>query len=164
MVFWLVLWIKHTRRQRISIKLVVFRRVWYIVNNYPLTKNKLIQRARFHRAHSSVYVPSVINRFIFGYGMVIYFIMQSSFEKISKTHPVFLLKEKNPISALLFIFTAAAAITPHTKSYEIPAMTMHSFVKFNFSSPSVSLRNLGINWHHKTLLSLTSFARYIALR
>ena len=53
----------------------------------------------------SVYVPSVINRFNFGYGVVTYFIMQSSFEKISKKkkkrkkkkkkkHPVFLLSEE----------------------------------------------------------------------
>ena len=33
--------------------------------------------ARVSRAISSVYDPSVINRFIFGQGVVIYFIMQS---------------------------------------------------------------------------------------
>ena len=41
----------------------------------------------------------------------------------------------------MFILTAAAAITQHTISYEITAMTMNSFVKRNFSSPSVSLHN-----------------------
>ena len=73
--------------------------------------------------------------------MVIYFIMQSSFEKISKNSPCFPSQRGNPLSAILFVLRAAAAITPHTKSYEIAIMTMHSFVKFNFSSPSVSLRN-----------------------
>ena len=47
---------------------------------------------------------------------------------------------------MLFILTAAAAITPHTKSYEIAAMTMHSFVKFNFSGPSISLSNAPKQW------------------
>ena len=66
--------------------------------------------------------------------------MQSSFEKISKSSPCFPFQRGNPRSAILFILTAAAAITPYTKSYEIAAMTMHFFVKFNFSSPSLSLR------------------------
>ena len=73
--------------------------------------------------------------------MVIYFIIQSSFEKISKNSPCIPSLRGNPPSAILFILTAGAVITPHTKSYEIAAMAMHSSVKFNFSSPSVSLRN-----------------------
>ena len=88
-----------------------------------------------------VYNPSVINQFIFGYGVVIYFMMQSSFKKISKNSPCLPSQRGNLQSTILFILTVAAAITPHTKSYEIAAMMMHSFVKFNFSSPSVCLRN-----------------------
>ena len=67
----------------------------------------------------------------------------SLFEKISKNSPCFPSQRGNrrPPSAILFILTAAAAITPHTKSYEIVVMTMHSVVEFNFSSLSVSLRN-----------------------
>ena len=68
------------------------------------------------------------------HGVVIYFIMQSSFEKISKNSPSFPSQRGNPPSAIMFILTAAAAaITPYTKPYEIAPMTMHSFVKFNFS-------------------------------
>ena len=78
---------------------------------------------------------------MFGYGVVIYFIMQSLFEKISKNKPFFPSQWGNLSSAILFILTAAAAITLYTKCYEIAAMTMHSFEKFNFSSASVSLRN-----------------------
>ena len=67
--------------------------------------------------------------------------MQSSFEKISKNSSCFPSQLGNWPSAILFILTAATAITLHTKSYKIATMTKHSFVKFNFSSPSVSLRN-----------------------
>ena len=56
---------------------------------------------------------------MFGYGVVIYFTIQSSFEKISKNSPYFPSQRGNPPSAILFILTAATAITPHTKSYEI---------------------------------------------
>ena len=85
--------------------------------------------AWWNKALSSVYVPNVINRFIFGYGVVIYFIMQSSFEKINKTSHCFPSQRGNPPFAILSILTAASAITPHTKSYEIAAMTMHPFVE-----------------------------------
>ena len=94
-----------------------------------------------NRALSSDYVPSMLNLFIFGHGMVIYLIVQSLFEKISKNSPYFSSQRGNLPSAILFSLTVAAAITQRTKSYEIDAMTMHSFVKCNFSSPSVSLRN-----------------------
>ena len=80
-------------------------------------------------------------QFTFGYGVVIGFTMQSPFERISKNPPIFPSQRGNPPTAILFILKAATAITSHTKSYEIAAMTTHSFVKFNFSSPSVSLRN-----------------------
>ena len=42
--------------------------------------------ARVPRAISSVYVPSVINRFLFGQWVVIYFIMQLLLKKITKEH------------------------------------------------------------------------------
>ena len=58
----------------------------YIVNNYPVPKNKQIYHVRiskqmkwiesFQRAISSVYSPSMINWFIFGPMVVIHFIMQ----------------------------------------------------------------------------------------
>ena len=59
----------------------------------------------------------------------------------NKASSCFPSQQGNPPAAILFVLTAAAAITLHTKSYEIAAVTMHSFVKFNFSSPSVSLCN-----------------------
>ena len=69
----------------------------------------------------------MINRFIFGHGVVIYFIMQSLIEKISKNS-----KHGNPTSAILFILTVATAVIPHTKSDEIAAMAMHPVLKLNF--------------------------------
>ena len=68
-----------------------------------------------------------------GYGMVIYFIMQSSFEKISKKLTLFAFSTTKSAVRHLAFLTASAAITPHTKSYAIAALTMHSFVKFKFS-------------------------------
>ena len=69
----------------------------------------------------------MVNRFIFGHGVVIYFIMQSLIEKISKNS-----KQGNPTSAILFILTVATAVIPHTKSDDIAAMAMHPFLKLNF--------------------------------
>ena len=67
----------------------------YIVNNYPMTKDKPIYHARFHRALSSVYALSVINQFIqFSHGVVIYIIMQSLRQKEAKTYIVFLLSDR----------------------------------------------------------------------
>ena len=82
----------------------------------------------------------MINRFIFGHGVVIYFIMQSLFEKISKDSPCFHSKRGNPTSAILFILTVAAAIIPHTKSDGIAAMAMHPVLKPNFFRISICLR------------------------
>ena len=45
--------------------------------------------ARVSRAILSVYVPSVVNRFIFGQGVVIYFIMQLLLKKLTKTQSLF---------------------------------------------------------------------------
>ena len=95
----------------------------------------------FHRALSSVYVPSVINRFIFGHGVVIYFIMQSLFENISKNSTCFHSKRGNLTSAILFVLTVGSAIIPHIKSDEIAAMAMHLVLKPNFFYISICLRN-----------------------
>ena len=58
--------------------------------------------ARVSRAISPVYVPSVINRFIFGQGVVIYFIMQLLLKKSSEKQPHLLPSEEicNPPSCL----------------------------------------------------------------
>ena len=54
----------------------------YIVNNFPMTE---INRLITSRISKLIYVPSVINRFVLGHG-VIYFIMQSLLEnKPAKT-------------------------------------------------------------------------------
>ena len=50
--------------------------------------------------------------------------------KSSKNSHCFPSQQGNPPSAILFILTAATAIAPHTKSYEIAGMTVHSVVKF----------------------------------
>ena len=56
--------------------------------------SKSMKDRGFTEAFPSIYVPSVINRFIFGHCMLIYFIMQSLLEKEAKTYLVFLLSEK----------------------------------------------------------------------
>ena len=81
--------------------------------------------------------------------MVIYFVMQSLFEKTSKNSPCFPCKQGNPTSAILFIFTVAAAIILHTKSDEIVAMAMHPILKLNFLIflfVYVTLSNNGIKY------------------
>ena len=87
--------------------------------------------ARVSRAISSVYVPSVINRFIFGQGVVIYFIMlvlkKSSKKPISVTP-----KRGDPHSATLFILSTDTGIAPLTESSNIAARTMHFVVKSYF--------------------------------
>ena len=82
--------------------------------------------------------------------------MQSYFEKISKNSPYsYFPSQRGNSPSAIFILTAAAAITPHTKSYEIAAMAVHSFVKCNFSCPSVSLRNALYQWCQLTSLNVT---------
>ena len=62
------------------------------VNNYPLTKYKTIYHARISKQMKwqgfpepfHFNVPSVINLFIFGQAVVIYFIMQLLVKKTSK--------------------------------------------------------------------------------
>ena len=78
---------------------------------------------------------------VFGYGVVIYYIMQSSFEKISKTSPCFPSKRGNLQSAILFMLSTASTIITQKETYEISAMSIHSVVKLNFSRLSVYLHN-----------------------
>ena len=85
--------------------------------------------ARVSRAISSVYVPSVINRFIFGQGVVIYFIMQLLLKKTSKTPTSFTPKQEDPLSAILFILSVGTGITPLTESSNIAATTMNFVAK-----------------------------------
>ena len=72
--------------------------------------------ARFQQ----VYVPSVINRFIFGHWVVIYFIMQSLLESRSKNLPCFSFKRESQRSAILFSLSTAAAILTQTNRMQSP--------------------------------------------
>ena len=102
-------------------------------------------------------------RFIFGYGVVVYFIMQSSFEKISKNAPCFHSQRGYPPPTIVFILTAAAAITPIKKSYEIAAMTMHSFVNSTFVVLlflSVTLHN-NVRLHFKMIDLCIYYQKYV---
>ena len=112
-----------------------------IVNNHPLTKNKQIYHARISKQMksrgspetiSSVYVLSVLNRFIFGQGVVIYFIMQLLLKKSSKKRTSFTPKGGNQLSAILFILSTATGITPLTESSNITAKAKHFLVKSSF--------------------------------
>ena len=85
--------------------------------------------ARVSRAISSVYVPSVINRFIIGQGVVIYFIMQLVLKKFSKKPTSVTPKRGDPHSAILFILSTDTGIAPLTESSNIAARTMHFVVK-----------------------------------
>ena len=89
--------------------------------------------ARVSRAISSVYVPSVINRFIFGQGVVIYFIMYATIvEEIQQNSTSFTPKRGDPLSAILFILSTDTGITPLTESSNNGATTMHFVVKTSF--------------------------------
>ena len=77
-----------------------------------ISKSK--ERLRFHWDLSIVYIPSIINQFIFGHGVVIYFIMQSILEKSSKNY-----------SAILFILSTVTAIITPAKSDEISDMSIY---------------------------------------
>ena len=104
-----------------------------IVNNYSMTKTRFIMsriskqmKGRgftepFHRFN----VPSVINRFIFGHGVVIYFIMQSL---LAKTYLVFLLSDR---VAILFIWSRAAAILTQTNLMKSPFCRYIFIIKLN---------------------------------
>ena len=88
--------------------------------------------ARVSRAISSVYVTSVINRFIFGQGVVIYFIMQLLLKNSSKKTTSFTPKRGDPHSAILCILSTGTGITPLKDSSNIAATTMHFVVKSSF--------------------------------
>ena len=91
--------------------------------------------ARVSQAIPSVYVPSVINRFIFGQGVVIYFIMQLLLKKYlipQQKNTSFTPKRGDPHSAILFILSTDTGIAPLTESSNIAATTMHFVVKSSF--------------------------------
>ena len=87
--------------------------------------------ARVSLAFSSVDFPSVINQFIFGQGVVIYFIMQLLLKKSSKKQTSFTPKRGGPLSAILFILSIATEINPLMESSNI-ARTMYFFAKSSF--------------------------------
>ena len=101
----------------------------------------LVGCARFHRTLSSVYVPSVINRFIFGHWGSYLLYNAIGTRKIANNYLVFPSKRGNLQSAILFMLSTAAAIITQTKPYEISAMSILSVVKLNFSRLSVCLHN-----------------------
>ena len=88
--------------------------------------------ARVSRAISSVYVLSVLNGFIFGQGVVIYFIMQLFLKKSSETPTSFTHKRGDPHSAILFIFPTDTGMALLTESSNIAATTMFFVVKSSF--------------------------------
>ena len=74
----------------------------------------------FTETFPSTYVPSVINRFMFGHWVLIYFIMQSLLKKRSKNLHCFPSKRESLQTAILFIFSTAAAILTQTKLMNSP--------------------------------------------
>ena len=107
--------------------------------------------ARVSWAISSVYFPSVINRFIFGQGVVIYFIIQLLFKKSSKKPTSFTPKRGDPHSTILFILSTGTGITLLTHSSNIAATTMHFVVKSSFLVclfVNVTLHNNDEHWRH----------------
>ena len=108
----------------------------YIVNKYPMTKNKPIyhvedkqinERLRFHRDLSMDLRSERDKSFIVGHWVLIYFITQSLLKiKKQKTYLVFLLlKRDSRQSAVLFILSTAAAIL--TKTYLITSPFFNPF-------------------------------------
>ena len=93
-----------------------------MVNNYPMTKNKLINQSRiskgwgFTMTFPSIYVLSVINWFIFGHVVVIYFIMPLLLEKRSENLHFFPSQWGFLQSAIWFMLSTAAAMIVQTKS------------------------------------------------
>ena len=82
----------------------------------------------FTKTFPLIYVASMINLFIYGHGVVIYFLIQSLLEKTAKTH---LSARKAAICSL--ILSTAAAIITQAKSYEHSAMLIFYVVKLNLS-------------------------------
>ena len=78
---------------------------------------------------------TIVYRFIFGQGVVIYFIMQLLLKKSSKKPTSFTPKRGDPHSAVLFILstgTQSTGITALTESLNFAATTMHFAVKSSF--------------------------------
>ena len=103
----------------------------------------------------------MINRFIIGHGVVIYFIKQSVLKEIANNYLVILSKRGNLQSVILFMLSTAAAIIMQTKLYEISARSKHSVVKLNFSRLSVCLHNappqrLQMTSHNVTFIDVIS--------
>ena len=110
----------------------------------------------------------MINRFIFYHGVVIYFIMQPLFEKISKDSPCFPFKRGYLTSAILFILKVATAIIPHTKSDEIATMAMYHVLSLNFFVflfVYVMLSNNGVKYdvYNVIFVDVISAINHIAL-
>ena len=78
--------------------------------------------ASISRANSSVYVPSPINRFIFGHGVLIYFINNATIvEENKQKTTLFTPMQGDSLSTILFILTTNTGITEGSTS--IAAMT-----------------------------------------
>ena len=109
--------------------------------------------ARVSRAISSVYVPSLINRFI---------ILKKSSKKTTSFTP----KRGDPHSAILFILSTCTGITPLTYSLNIATRTMHFIVKSSFLVclfVNVTLHNNKTDVIHVLVIDII-FARFIVLR
>ena len=120
---------------------------------------------RVSRTISSVHVPSGINRFIFGQGIVIYYYNATIVEEIQqkKKKTSFTPKQGDPHSAILFILSTGTGITPLTDSSNIAATRMHFVVKSSFLVclfVNVTLHTDGIH----VLVIGVIFARFIVLR
>ena len=74
----------------------------------------------FTETLSSIYVLSVINQFIFGHCVHIYFIMQPLLGKEAKTYLCFPSKRESLQSAILFMLSSAAAILTQTNLMKSP--------------------------------------------
>ena len=119
----------------------------YIVNNYPMTKNKQIYHVRiskqmkgasFQRALSSAYSPSVINRFIFGHGVVIHFIMQRKPTNFAKNSP-----DERRFAFRHFVYLVnSSAITPQNDSSKFATITVDFVDNLIFSCLLFHLRNV----------------------
>ena len=109
----------------------------------------------------SKYVPSVINRFIFGHCVRIYLQCKSLLGKRSKNLPCCPSKRQSLQSAILFCQQPQWFLR---KQILWNLLFVDTFVgKLNWNRLSVCLRDVVSTWHHNVLL-LTSLARQITLR
>ena len=82
--------------------------------------------------------PSVINRFIFGHGVVIHFIMQRKQTNFAKNSP----DVRRFVFRHFVYLVNSSAITPHNDSLKIAAIAVHSVDKLIFLCPLSHLRNV----------------------